>query len=711
MRPLCWFVIVFASFSLKNNGLGAAQTADVTGTWRGVYLAYPQVTRLDLDLSSKDGHSVDGVVTFQPVSTAGRSALGEFRGRFRVTGTFDSSVGAFVLVPGEWIERPARLARPLRMSGVLDRRSHQLAGTFDDDALSNPYFVLARANEAEGSILEPVEEALEKGGPERSVRLGRLKIPLNGGSADLNKVREWAERFASEFPTVDLQRTTMGQLTGKARNLFEDGHFSRYFGKTFDQMSPSDRQKVLKVMRERQNGRDAMGPYAFLSSAFSDPHGQFSPADVTIGVLAQRALRNWYNDALGRLQGLPAGARVLDELAAYKAARSSSIARLWPSELQTFDARVEQSGRRVALPALNAWADGIIHKASGKTGLAALTVAAQQLVVTASPARVAVRTRPLPPATGARSDRRAYASEEQPASRSEPDAWFEYVSMDDRAATQQRLRNKAESLLPTLMADERRQLQSLGTGAQALRAGVVWYSNFMSAYQPYQSTAPVREVLDAAQTRRRADLAAAAKELLAQVERAGTASEVGAIVSAHLGVPGDPQDPNGAKVERAATERGRVLGAAAAAAEKEANSATSVCKALPDNDREAGMNGDGPTSRDMCLAIAARFDAVNENLEAQARACKSFDSRNGNPFTAISCIALCGGTGGTCQMSVRLLSFKKIACGEAVGQAGWICDYQSQMTSRGTPPLPDFGPGLNKARFVKSPDGWLMITR
>ena len=207
-------------------------------------------------------------------------------------------------MPGEWLERPARLARPLRMSGVLDRRSHQLAGTFDDVSLSNPYFVLARPSAADQSIFEPIEEALERAGPERSVKLGRLKIPLNGGAADLDKVRDWAERFASEFPEVDLRRTTVDRLTAMARNLFEDQHFSRYFGKTYDRMSAVEREKVLKAMRERQNGRDAMGPYAFLSSAFSDPHGQFSPADVTIGVLAQRALRNWSGDALGRLDGL-----------------------------------------------------------------------------------------------------------------------------------------------------------------------------------------------------------------------------------------------------------------------------------------------------------------------------------------------------------------------------------------------------------------------
>jgi len=714
MRRRLLALAFIAAFGLEVLGSPAfAQTNEITGSWRGVYLAYPQVTRLELDISSKDGRSLDGIAAFQPVSDSQRSALGQFRGRFRVTGMYESSSGTFALVPGEWLERPARLARPLRMSGVLDRRSHQLAGTFDDVSLSNPYFVLARPSAADQSIFEPIEEALERAGPERSVKLGRLKIPLNGGAPDLDKVRDWAERFASEFPEVDLRRTTVDRLTAMARNLFEDQHFSRYFGKTYDRMSPAEREKVLKAMRERQNGRDAMGPYAFLSSAFSDPHGQFSPADVTIGVLAQRALRNWSGDALGRLDGLSASAGVLGELAAYKAAQTSSISHLWPSELQTFAARVGQAGRRVALPALNAWADGIIQGASGRTGLAALTAAAQKLVVvTTTSERVPVRPRTLPPTTRPQPESRLPVRQEQTsATLSEPEAWFEYVTMEDRAAIQQRLRDKAESFLPTLMAAERRQLDSLGTGAAALRAGVTWYGAFMSTYQPYQSTTAVREVLEAVSGRRKTDLAAGAKELLSQVASAQTAGAVDAIVSAHLGLPGDAQDPNGARIETAARERARVLGAAAAAAEAEAKSARSVCNSLPEGDREAGMNGDGPSSRDMCLAVAARFDMVNENLETQARECKTFDKRTASPFTAMTCIALCGGTGGSCEMSVRLLSFKKIACGEAVGEAGWVCDYQSAMTSRGTPPLPDFGPGLNKARFVKSADGWLMITR
>ena len=241
--------------------------------------------------------------------------------------------------------------------------------------------------------------------------------------------------------------------------------------------------------------------------------------------------------------------------------------------------------------------------------------------------------------------------------------------MEDRAAIQQRLRDKAECFFP-LMAAERRQLDSLGTGAAALRAGVTWYGAFMSTYQPYQSTTAVREVLEAVSGRRKTDLAAGAKELLSQVASAQTAGAVDAIVSAHLGLPGDAQDPNGARIETAARERARVLGAAAAAAEVEAKSARSVCKTLPEGDREAGMNGDGPSSRDMCLAVAARFDMVNENLETQARECKTFDRRTASPYRD-DCIALCGGTGGSCEMSVRLLSFKKIACGEAAGAAGW----------------------------------------
>ena len=712
MRRDPFVLAFFAAFGLEVLGSPAfAQTNEITGSWRGVYLAYPQVTRLELEIGSKDGRSLEGIAAFQPVGDSQRSALGQFQGRFRVTGVYESSSGTFALVPGEWLERPTRLARPLKMSGVLDRRAHQLAGTFDD-ASSNPYFVLARPSAADQSVFEPIEEALERAGPERSVKLGRLKIPLNGGSADLDKVREWAERFASEFPEVDLRRTTVDRLAAMARNLFEDQHFSRYFGKTYDRMSPAERQNVLKAMRERQNGRDAMGPYAFLSPAFSDPHGQFSPVDVTIGVLAQRALRNWYGDAIGRLGGLSAGAGVLGELAAYKAAQSSSISGLWPSELRAFETRVGQAGHRVALPALNAWADGIIQSASGRTGLAALTVAAQKLVaVTTTSARMPVRSRTSPPTTRSRPESRAPVRQEQtPATLSEPEAWFEYVTMEDRAAIQQRLRDKAESLLPALMTAERRQLDSLGTGAAALRAGVTWYGAFMSTYQPYQATTPVREVLDVVHARRKTDLAVGAKELLSQVASAQTAAAVDAIVSAHLGLPGDSQDPNGARVETAAREKARVLGAVAAAAEAEAKSARSVCKTLPEGDRETGMNGDGPSSRDMCLAVAARFDMVNENLEAKARACKAFDGRTASPFLAMECIALCGGTGGSCEMSVRLLSFTKVACGEAVGAAGWVCDYQSAMTSRGTPGLPDFGPGLNKARFVKSADGWLMIT-
>ena len=75
MRRRLLVLAFIAAFGLEVLGSPAfAQTNEITGSWRGVYLAYPQVTRLELEISSKDGRSLEGIAAFQPMSDSQRSA-------------------------------------------------------------------------------------------------------------------------------------------------------------------------------------------------------------------------------------------------------------------------------------------------------------------------------------------------------------------------------------------------------------------------------------------------------------------------------------------------------------------------------------------------------------------------------------------------------------------------------------------------------------
>src|SRR5262245_56440902 len=146
---------VLALGALVSRHVGAQPVAELSGQWQGVYFAYPDVMRLDVDLRGSAG-ALEGELRFAPLDERSPNALGAFKGSYRVSGRFDAQTRTFALNPGAWVERPRLLATPLAFAGVLSTDSRAAAGIFPKAPMGmNPHFALARPAQARQMLLDP----------------------------------------------------------------------------------------------------------------------------------------------------------------------------------------------------------------------------------------------------------------------------------------------------------------------------------------------------------------------------------------------------------------------------------------------------------------------------------------------------------------------------------------------------------------------------
>jgi hypothetical protein len=122
----------------------------------------------------------------------------------------------------------------------------------------------------------------------------------------------------------------------------------------------------------------------------------------------------------------------------------------------------------------------------------------------------------------------------------------------------------------------------------------------------------------------------------------------------------------------------------------------------------------GPSEKDMYEAVKADFDALNARLSNLADSCHSGGYRH-DPILAMECLGLGVGTGGTFSMSVEISNFRKVACAEAVGQPGYICDYVLNFRTNNPNIQPilarALGPSgsVTQGRFVRQDRTWVRL--
>jgi hypothetical protein len=444
--------------------LDTVPVEQLTGQWEGVYFVYPQPMGMKVQLRSIGGSAVEGELAFYPLNTHQRNILGTIRGKYVLKGKYDPLTQTFELSPNHWIEKPNRLVFATKLRGVLSEKRQEIAGFLVSRISQNfpakTHFVMCRPQYAEERLTEPMIKAVSNGGR----GFGRFF----GSSPSDEDLFKWASMLKAEYPDMDLGHTVMGKLLGRSRNLFEDDHFSKYFGKTFDQMSPSDRAAVVDRFRKANGhaGRSLIGSifhsessdklkqYAFLEGAFSSI-GTDSAAEITLSVLTHRVIRSWRDAMQDRMRFWPAKADVFKRLARIETAGKDRLITLWPSERKEFKKTLAAARRRLATPVLRMSANQAIASAQGYQGIRDL-------------AGWAHRNKDI----------------------------LQYASSADRAKFTGRIDVRLQELLKPMMAAETAKLASLGKSDAAVAAGIRWYKDFISRYGFLEDRPIVRSTID-----------------------------------------------------------------------------------------------------------------------------------------------------------------------------------------------------------------------
>jgi hypothetical protein len=502
--------------------LDPAPVDRLTGQWEGVYFVYPQPMGMKAELRSSGGNAVEGELTFYPLNTNNRNILGTIRGKYALKGTYDPLTQTFELAPGKWIEKPSRLVSATMLRGVLSVQRQEIAGFLvsgqNQNLQAKTHFVMSRPQQSEDRLTEPMINAVTTGGR----GLGRLL----GGAPSGDDLVKWASRFKVEYPDMDINHTVLGTLLGHARNLFEDEYFHKFFGKTFDQMSPSDRAAVVNGFHKanvqggsrlgsifRGESSDELKQYAFLAGAFSSS-GTDSAAEITLSVLTHRVIRSWRDAMQDRMRHWPGEADVFERLARIEVTGKVRLITLWPSEQKGFEASLADARRRLSAQVLEVAADRAIAAAQGYQGIRDLAGWADQ-----------------------------------------NKEILQYASGGDRVAITGKIDARLQELLEPMIAEEKAKLAFLGEGEAAVTAGNRWHLDFTSRYGLLEDRPVVRSALDQLAKRRGDDLKAAQGYIAARLRSAKTAQGVENTLTQWLPVQGDRRTTAGAALAEIAGER------------------------------------------------------------------------------------------------------------------------------------------------------------
>ncbi len=124
-----------------------------------------------------------------------------------------------------------------------------------------------------------------------------------------------------------------------------------------------------------------------------------------------------------------------------------------------------------------------------------------------------------------------------------------------------------------------------------------------------------------------------------------------------------------------------------------------------------------PSQNELQTAATKSYAKINEEVAKIANECRGQGGVIVNPLKAMKCTSVCSFDPKDCKKlpTVDITDFKKLACVEAVGQPGWVCDYQYAVSSQSAFLLKMFknlygSETVLKGRFFKSDAGeWMMV--
>ena len=502
----------------------AAEGATPSGVYSGDIQCRQTTVSLRLAVSELLANGRFGAVI--SYDAPGRGGRGRAEPSFRVKGRYTASTGEFQLQPAGWI---VVLAGPglgmFGLNGTYDAATDVVRGRSADPSCRP--FELKR--DAERTAQQ--QPQLEAHQQQAQANLDEIRnaTPSAAGTGHPPEaclaILRWASRANEEYPDA-LRTETLGEVHPKFLNLFEDDYFASFFGKPLDRMTFQDLAAVRATLAQcRQSPR-----FAPQFQNLPGVGGAFNPV-ATVGtrprregkdriperplneeLAKRRSVRNQFHETVDRLKALPGDAESYPKVVAMEKSRTA-FAVLWPSELKLFDATLANAKRRSAQPLLASRVTAAIAAATGRNGILHLD-------------QVAAESREL----------------------------FLAVSPEAASAQYNRLAAALHSGLETLMAGERKRIDSFGNGVTAMEAGARWYKEFNALYLRVANDAAVEAALAQFKERRQRDLRASSALVAAEIRKAATPAELQATTARYV-LESDRAMPDAAPVFTALVER------------------------------------------------------------------------------------------------------------------------------------------------------------
>lgn len=281
-----------------------------------------------------------------------------------------------------------------------------------------------------------------------------------------------------------------------------------------------------------------------------------------------------------------------------------------------------------------------------------------------------------------------------------------------------------ESLVSSVIADERKRIDGLGEGLPALEKGIEWRHDYQRRLSGVDGR--MASLLQHFQAHRAGVLAAAQPAIAALIASAGSPAELNLVKSRYLPYASDLSGPVGgdlaSRIEAKRTDLHKQSVLAASGYQdrprpEQPRSASDV----PANDRATSSATGEPTQGEMYDVFQARAGAINAEIDDLVNRCnrREFKAGSGDPLMAMQCLqltfagGLADGGRNIAGPRVSIARFEKVGCAPAGNAPGYRCDYRIGTDVQGQ--LPDsvrrlFRSGeMNTARFVRTSQGWVVV--
>ena len=441
----------------------------MAGTWSGIVHRYPNLIYVTMTLTPS-GPGLEGSLKFQPIADYwGRVSIekGLQSGTATVSVAVDGGTDSFRLSvrrgsTGDRFDVASALSG---VRGVLDLRHGLLAGK---DATQQDFFIFARPDK-----FDAIDKSFRTFRNEQPRAMSGFSLGGKPGKAEMLR---WMEPFYREYPNVDPYRTAHGPLEMKAINLFEDRHFSAFFGKPFDALSGGQLGSIYQGYRGGAADKPGQGLQA-LASMFSPIIGTHHAKQTTLWVIANRAFRSWRRAQLDKLAQMGPTDDAFSLIQGISDQMTALLKdTLWPSEHRQTEEAVATARRTLAVPALERRLKELEGGALDLPALIALSRWSQDQSVVLG-----------------------------------------YADGATRSALQGRVDARITQVVDALMPAERQRVAALGEGLPAVVNGSQWYTQFVANYRIALDRVSAQEVVAFFQLRRKSDLASAADAMLRAV--------------------------------------------------------------------------------------------------------------------------------------------------------------------------------------------------